>query len=101
MIKHIVLWTIRDTGNPRGKLEVMAELKSKLLALREEIREVKSLEVHFNAISAPQDNFEVVLECEFDSWADLETYQRHAAHVEVAEYVRNVRQNRASIDYEY
>lgn len=101
MIKHIVLWTIRDTGNPRSKLEAMAELKFKLLALKEEIREVKSLEVHFNSISAPGDNFEVVLECEFDSWADLEAYQKHPAHVEVAEYVRNIRQNRASIDYEY
>jgi hypothetical protein len=101
MVKHIVMWTIREAGSPRGKLEAMAELKSKLLFLKEEIRVIKSLDVHFNSISAPQDNFEVILESEFDSWADLETYQKHPAHMAVAEYVKNIRQSRAAIDYEY
>ncbi|MBN1416379.1 MAG: Dabb family protein [Bacteroidales bacterium] len=100
MIRHIVMWTIRETGTPRGKLEAMAELKSKLLALKEQIREIRNLEVHFNSISAPQDNFEVILESEFASWTDLETYRKHPAHVAVAEYVKNIRQSRAVIDYE-
>jgi Stress responsive A/B Barrel Domain len=101
MVKHIVMWTIRDTGSPRGKLEAMAELKSKLLDMKEQIREIKALDVHFNSITAPQDNFEVILECEFSSWADLEVYRKHPVHVEVAEYARNVRQSRAAIDYEF
>jgi hypothetical protein len=95
------MWTIRDTGSPRGKLEAMAELKSKLLNMKEQIREIKTLDVHFNSITAPPDNFEVILECEFGSWADLEVYRKHHAHMEVAEYARNIKQNRASIDYEF
>ena len=101
MIRHIVMWTIRETGTPRGKLEAMAELKSKLLALKEHIQEIRKLEVHFNSISAPQDNFEVILESEFSSWADLESYQKHPAHMAVAEYVKSIRQSRAAVDYEY
>jgi hypothetical protein len=101
MIKHIVMWTIRDNGSARGKLEAMAEMKFKLLGLQEQIREIRKMEVNFNSISAPQDNFEVILECEFASWADLETYQKHPAHLAVADYIKNVRQTRAAIDYEF
>jgi hypothetical protein len=101
MIKHIVMWTIRETGSPRGKLEAMAELKSKLLALKEEIRVIKNLDVHFNSISASPENFEVILDSEFESWADLDAYQKHPSHVAVGEYVKNIRQSRAAIDYEY
>jgi len=101
MVRHIVMWTIRETGSPRGKLEAMAELKSKLLDMKEQIREIRALDVHFNSITAPQDNFEVILECEFSTWADLEVYRKHPVHVEVAEYARNIRQSRAAIDYEY
>jgi hypothetical protein len=95
------MWTLRDSGDPRNKLESMAELKSRLLALKQEVREVRKLEVHFNSISAPQDNFEVVLESEFDSWSDMEAYQKHPAHMAIAEYVKNIRQSRAAIDYEF
>jgi hypothetical protein len=101
MVRHIVMWTIRETGSPRGKLEAMAEMKSKLLALKQEIREIVSVDVHFNSISASQDNYEVVLECEFRSWADLEAYQKHPAHLVVKEYIKNIRQSRAAVDYEF
>jgi len=95
------MWTIRDIGSPRGKLEAMAELKSKLLDMKEQIREIRTLDVHFNSISAPPDNFEVILECAFASWTDLDACRKHPAYVEVAEYARNIRQSRAAIDYEF
>lgn len=101
MIRHIVMWTIKETSQPREKLELMAELKSRLLLLKEEIPEIMDMKVNFNAMSAPANNYDIVLECEFSSWNHLETYQKHPAHVAVAEYVNNIRQNRAAIDYEY
>ncbi len=101
MVKHIVMWTIKESSQPREKLELMAELKSRLLALKEEIPEIINMKINFNAIFAPHENYDVVLECEFASWAHLEVYQKHPAHVAVAEYVKNIRQNRAAIDYEF
>ncbi len=101
MVKHIVIWKIRNTANQREKLENMAEMKSRLLGLKEQIQEIKKLEVHFNALSAPLDNYDVILETEFDSWADLEFYQKHPLHAAVAEYVKNIRETRAAIDYEF
>jgi hypothetical protein len=101
MIKHMVMWTIREGDTPRSKFERMAEMKSRLLNLKEEIREIRSMEVMFNSPLAPLDNYDVVLVCEFSSWTDLETYQMHPEHQKIVEYVKNVRKDRACIDIEY
>lgn len=101
MIKHIVMWTIREGETSRSKVERMAEVKARLSALPEEISEIQSLEVHFNSFSASPDNYDVLLIATFGTWADLEVYQKHPAHVQVAEYIKNVRHNRAVVDYEY
>jgi hypothetical protein len=101
MIKHIVMWNIREGETSRARFERMAEVKARLLELKGRIKEIVSLEVHFKSPSAPDDNFDVILVSEFNSWADLEAYRNHPAHVEVAEYLNNVRQNRAAIDYEF
>jgi hypothetical protein len=95
------MWTIKEGETPRMKFERMAELKTRLLGLKKLINEIVSLEVHFNSSLAPQDNYDVMLESVFNSWADLELYQKHPAHVEVAEYVRNVKQSRVAIDFEF
>ncbi len=101
MIKHIVMWTIREGDTPRAKVERMAEVKARLSALPEEISEIESLEVFFNSPLAVPDNFDVLLSATFRTWADLEAYQRHPAHVRVAEYIKNIRHQRAVVDYEY
>jgi hypothetical protein len=101
MIKHMVMWTIREGDTPRSKFERMAEMKSRLLNLKEEIREIRSMEVLFNSPLAPTDNYDIVLVCEFNSWTDLETYQMHPEHQKIVEYVKNVRKDRACIDVEY
>jgi hypothetical protein len=100
MIKHIVMWTIREGETTRIKYERMAEVKARLVALKDKIREICSLEVNFNSPSASGDNYDVVLIAEFNSWADLEAYQKHPDHIEVAEYLKNVRQNKAAIDFD-
>lgn len=101
MIKHIVMWTIKEGDTPRSKYENMAELKVRTLALKSRIKEIVNLDVYFNSPTAPADNFEVILIGEFNSWADLATYQKHPAHQEVVEFVKNVRQTRAAIDFEF
>ena len=101
MIKHIVMWTIREGETPRAKFEKMAEVKARILDLKDRIHEIVSMDVYFNSPSAPDDNYDVILISEFNSWADLDAYQKHPLHLEVVEYIRNVRQNRVGIDYEF
>jgi hypothetical protein len=95
------MWTIREGENPRAKVERMAEVKARLSALPEEISEIESLEVFFNSPLAAPNNFDVLLSATFRTWADLEAYQKHPAHIQVAEYIKNIRHQRAVVDYEY
>ncbi len=101
MIKHTVMWTIKEGETPRSKFERMAEMKSRLLDLKETIREIVSMEVYFSSPQAPIGNYDVVLITEFRSWNDLDAYQKHPAHIEVGSYIANVKQNRAAIDFEF
>ena len=101
MIKHIVMWTIRPGETPGSKPERMAGVRDRILGLKGKIKEIVSVEVNYNSPSASEDNYDVVMISEFRSWADLEAYQNHPDHQEVVEYIRNVRQSRAAIDYEF
>ena len=95
------MWTIREGETTRTKFERMAEVKARLVALKDIIQEICDLDVHFNAPSAAPDNYDVVLTAEFNNWADLEAYQKHPAHLEVVDYLKNVRRNKAAIDFEF
>jgi len=95
------MWMIREGETPRAKYERMAEVKARILELKDRIDEIVALDVYFNSPSGPEGNYDVVLVSEFNSWADLATYQQHPDHLQVADYIKNVRQSRAAIDYEF
>jgi hypothetical protein len=101
MIKHIVMWTIQEGETPRSKYERMAEVKARILDLKDRIQEIVAMDVFFKSPGAAGDNYDVILISEFRSWTDLDLYLKHPAHVEVSDYVKNVKQNRAAIDYEF
>jgi len=46
MIKHVVMWTISEGDTPRSKVENMAEVKVRLLSLKDKIDEIVSLDVY-------------------------------------------------------
>jgi hypothetical protein len=94
------MWTIKEGQTPGLKFEHMVEMKSRLLDLKRQIKEIASIDVNINSPMAPENNYDVILQCELRSWADLELYQKHPAHIEVAEYIKNIRDNRAAIDFE-
>jgi hypothetical protein len=101
MIKHIVMWTILPGDTPRSKVERMAELKARLVALNDIISEIVNLEVHFNSPQAATENFDVLLTAEFKTWADLENYRNHPEHLKVVDYLQNIRHSKAALDFEY
>ena len=97
MIKHIVMWTVKDTE--KRKEENVALLKEKLMALPSLIPEIKGYEVGINLVESAA-AFDVVLISEFESWQDLDTYRDHPEHVKVAKFIGTVRDSRAVVDYE-
>ena len=99
MIKHIVMWKLKDNARGVSKDQNAAELKSVLESLKDKISVIREIEVgiDFNKSAAA---FDVVLYSVFDSKEDLQTYQKHPDHVKVADFVNEIRDGRAVVDYE-
>ncbi len=92
MIKHIVMW--------KFETEVISKTAcEKLNTLPGLIKEIVDFEaaVDFNRSAAA---FDVVLYSSFNTREDLETYQKHPNHVDVAQYIGTVATERGVVDYE-
>ncbi|MBC8343442.1 MAG: Dabb family protein [Bacteroidetes bacterium] len=101
MIKHIVLWTLKNELNGRSKKELALEMKSHLEALKNEIQVINKLEVGINHADAPPSNYDICLMIDFETIDDLQQYQIHPAHLAFKDYVITVRDEKAAIDFKY
>ncbi len=98
MIKHIVVWKLKDSAEGSSKQENALILKSKLEGLKQ-IKEVKKLEVGF-PMSASVDAWDVALYSEFENADDLKAYARHPEHLKVVEYLNKIQLDRKMVDYQ-
>ena len=98
MIKHIVMWKIKDFAEGASKKEICIKLKEELEALKKMIPAVHSIEVGIN-FSEDAAAYDLVLNSEFMDEKALEEYQRHPEHVKVANYIARVREERILVDY--
>jgi hypothetical protein len=98
MVKHIVMWKLKDFAEGAGKEENARRIKEVLEALREKIPEVMHIEVGID-FNRSESAYDIVLYSEFESMDDLERYQEHAEHLKVAEFIQNVREDRVVVDY--
>ena len=98
MIKHIVLWKLKET-EPSAKKVAAKELKEALESLKTKVPQVKVLEVglNFNPVDTASD---VSLYTAFDSQGDLDLYQKHPEHLKVVEVVKRLTVERRVSDYE-
>jgi hypothetical protein len=99
MIKHIVLWTFRESADGRDREENIALAAEMLKALKDKIPAVRHLEVGRN-INRSEGSFDLALYSEFDSREGLEGYQKHPEHLRAAEFLSRVRDRRAVTDYQ-
>lgn len=100
MIKHIVMWKFKNFAQGRTKKENLELVKSMLEELPSKIDFIRSMEVHFN-VSAKNSMFDAVLISTFDSLEDVEAYTVHPDHKAISSYVALVREDRASVDFEF
>ena len=100
MLKHIVMWRLKESAEGREKAENAVYVKEMLDLLPYRIKEIKNLEVGINMLNSPV-SYDLVLIVDFLNMLDLQAYQAHPDHVKVADYILKVRETRALIDYEY
>ncbi len=99
MIKHIVMWRLRESALGHHKAENAQELKTLLEALKDKVTEIGRLEVGLN-LDRSDTASDVVLYSEFADRDALAEYQRHPEHVKVANFVKEVCSERRVVDYD-
>ena len=94
MLTHAVFFKLKDKS--RGTLE---KVKNELLALKEQIPFIRSIEVGIDILQTER-SFDVVLYSKFDSLEDMQAYQVHPEHVKFVEYIETVKDIIYSVDFE-
>jgi len=100
MIKHIVCWQLYEQAEGRDKTTNCSLVKAELLALKELIPEMRSVEVGENLPQAGSDNYDVVLIAEFDNLEALRRYQDHPEHQRFKKFISPLRSKKVAVDFE-
>ena len=98
MVKHIVMFKLKDTLSMEEKLDVMNRFKSAIEALPAKIDVIRKVFVGLNINEAEQ--WDICLESEFDSLEDVKLYAVHPDHVAAASILKDAKLDRACVDYE-
>ncbi len=99
MVKHIILWQLKDEFTAQEKAEIRKGIKEGLEGLAGQIPGLTEIKVQTEMLASS--NVDVMLDSTFVDEAALKGYAVHPAHVEVADTkVRPYTKTRACIDYE-
>ncbi len=97
MVKHIVLFKLKEDLPEATKAEVMDTFKSGIEALPPVISLIRHIEVGLNVNEDEQ--WDICLNSEFDSLDDVRTYANHPAHKAVAGALKPFLAGRSCVDY--
>ncbi len=99
MIKHIVMWQLKEHAEGHDKGANAARMKELLTACSGIVPGMLKLEV---ALAQPglDCTYDVVMYTEFASREALDAYQNHPQHVALKPFVAAVRSARQCMDYE-
>lgn len=99
MIKHIVMWKLKDFAEGADKAANARKMKERLDACASLVPGILKFEV---ALAQPglEATYDVVLYSEFSDRAALEAYQKHPDHMAVVPFIGAVREARQCMDYE-
>lgn len=99
MIKHMIIWTLKEELSMEEKETVKAGIKEGLEGLAGKIPGLLEIKVHINGLSSS--NADLMLDSSFETEEALKNYATHPAHVAVAdEKVRPFTQTRSCLDFE-
>lgn len=99
MIKHIVMWQVKDNPEYGTKQDIMHKIKYELEGLKDVIDSIVEIEVGIN-VEPSQMAYDVVLYSVFRDEEGLAAYQKHPAHQKVGkELMSQVTKSRVVVDY--
>ena len=99
MIKHIVMWKLKDFAEGRDRAANALEMKRRL----DECAKLSAGTLAFEVALAQEGleaTYDVVLYSEFSGKDALNAYLEHPAHAAIKPFVAAVRSERQCMDYE-
>lgn len=99
MIKHVILWKIKEEYDESKKEEIRNGVKTSLEDLKGKIPGL--IDIRVQAEMLPTSNADVMLDSTFESVEALKGYATHKEHVKAADdFVRPYMEVRLCMDYE-
>ena len=99
MVKHIILWTLKDEFSKEEKESIKAGIKEGLEGLKGQIPGLLDISVRITCLDSS--TVDVMLDSSFESAEALKGYSTHPNHVAVADSkVRPYTATRACMDFE-
>ena len=98
MVKHNVLFKLKDEVPETDKLVVMNKFKEAIEALPAKISVIRKIEVGLNM--NPGESWHIALYSEFDNLDDVKFYATHPDHVAAGKIIAEAKESRSCVDYE-
>ncbi len=99
MVKHIILWKLKDELGTEEKEKVLSGIKENLEGLYGKIPGLTGINIIIRPLASS--NTDVMMDSTFEDENALKLYQTHPEHVKVADtYVRPYTASRSCLDYE-
>jgi len=98
MLKHIVMWKLKDHADGPDRAANAIEMKRRLDECATIVPGILKFEV---VIAQPglESTYDLVLYSEFEDKAALEAYTRHPTHQALVAFVGAIREGRQCMDY--
>ena len=98
MVKHVILWQLKDELSAEEKASVKADIKAGLEGLAGQIPGL--IDIHVQIECLESSNADLMLDSSFEDEASLKGYAVHPAHVAVADgVVRPNTKSRVCLDF--
>lgn len=100
MVRHLVMFKLREFSNADEKIRAVETLRTKLIDMKKQIRVIREFEVGIN-INPGNSAYDLVINSTFSSKDELKVYQVHPAHQEFILFNKNYSESKVIVDYEY
>ncbi len=94
MITHVVLFKLKDRST-----QSVEKARAVLLGLKGKIPVLRYLDVGTDVLHSER-SYDIALITKFDSMDDLQVYQVHPVHLEVAKYIMAAKESAIAVDFE-
>jgi len=98
MIKHIIMFKLKDFEHESIKKQKLTELKKMIDELGSSISEVDKIEAGIN-FSTRDVAFDIVLVSDFKSEQHLKAYSEHPEHQKLVHFLKDIKLTSTVVDY--